>query len=66
MNTETMVPTFLEEDSLTSRFLEHCHQKTYSPKQFIINEGDPSNDLYYIIKGSVTVMMGDDEGNEIV
>jgi CRP/FNR family cyclic AMP-dependent transcriptional regulator len=66
MNIDIVGPTFLEGDCLTSRFLEHCHQKSYNPKQFIINEGDPSNDLYYIIKGSVTVMMGDNEGNEIV
>jgi len=66
MNIDIVGPTFLEGDCLTSRFLEHCHQKSYNPKQFIINEGDPSNDLYYIIKGSVTVMMGDNQGNEIV
>ncbi len=56
----------LEQDSLISRFLEHCHQKTYTAKQLIIKEGDPSNDLYYIIKGSVTVMVEDSKGHEIV
>ncbi len=53
-------------DSITNRFLEHCHHKTYAAKQLIIKEGDPSNDLYYIISGSVTVMIEDSKGNEIV
>lgn len=54
------------EDTIISRFLEHCHQKAYAAKQLIIKEGDPSNDLYYIISGSVTVMIEDSKGNEIV
>ena len=55
-----------EQDSLISRFLEHCHHKPYAAKQLIIKEGDPSNDLYYIISGSVTVMIEDNKGHEIV
>ncbi len=60
------IPTSQEEDSITTRFLEHCHHKTYAAKQLIIKEGDPSNDLYYIISGSVTVMIEDSKANEIV
>ena len=55
-----------EQNSLISRFLEHCHHKSYAAKQLIIKEGDPSNDLYYIISGSVTVMIEDSKGHEIV
>jgi CRP/FNR family transcriptional regulator, cyclic AMP receptor protein len=58
--------TSQEQDLLISRFLEHCHHKNYSAKQLIIKEGDPSNDLYYIISGSVTVMIEDSKGHEIV
>lgn len=60
------IPTSLEGDTVISRFLEHCHHKPYAAKQLIIKEGDPSNDLYYIISGSVTVMIEDSKGNEIV
>lgn len=49
-----------------SRFLEHCHQKAYPAKHIIIKEGDPSADLFYIISGSVTVMVEDHKGHEIV
>jgi CRP/FNR family transcriptional regulator, cyclic AMP receptor protein len=58
--------TPLERDTLITRFLEHCHQKTYAAKQLILKEGDPSSDLYFIIKGSVTVMVEDNKGHEIV
>jgi len=60
------IPSSAEGETIISRFLEHCHQKTYAAKQLIIKEGDPSNDLYYIINGSVTVMIEDSKGNEIV
>ena len=60
------IPGSQEGDSIISRFLEHCHHKAYAAKQLIIKEGDPSNDLYYIISGSVTVMIEDSKGNEIV
>lgn len=58
--------TPLERDQITARFLEHCHLKTYTAKQLIIKEGEPSNDLYYIVSGSVTVMIEDHKGHEIV
>ena len=53
-------------DDAIQRFLEHCHRKQYSAKSTIIRQGDPSHELYYIIKGSVTVMLEDEEGRELV
>ncbi len=55
-----------EKDPVITSFLEHCHSKTYNAKQLIIKEGDPSNDLYFIVTGSVTVMVEDHKGHEIV
>jgi len=49
-----------------SRFLEHCHRRNYPAKQTIIKEGDPSRDLYYILSGSVSVLIEDLKGHEIV
>ena len=48
------------------RFLEHCHRKTYAAKTVIVNAGDLSEELFYIVKGSVSVIMEDDDGHEIV
>jgi CRP/FNR family cyclic AMP-dependent transcriptional regulator len=48
------------------RFLEQSHRRIYPPKSVIINAGDVSNDLYFILRGSVTVVIEDDNGREIV
>ena len=55
-----------DQSIVISRFLEHCHQRQFPAKSVIIKEGDPSMDLYYIIKGSVTVQVEDSKGREIV
>jgi len=48
------------------RFLEHCHRRKYPAKSTIICAGDKPDVLYYIIKGSVAVLIEDEEGREIV
>lgn len=48
------------------RFLEHCHRRRYPTKSVIIYAGDKPDVLYYIIEGSVTVLIEDDNGREIV
>jgi CRP/FNR family cyclic AMP-dependent transcriptional regulator len=53
-------------DLTISRFLEHCHLRTFPAKHIIIREGDYSADLFYIVKGSVTVQIEDAKGREIV
>ena len=47
-------------------FLNHCHRKTYPAKKNIIHEGDNPHSLYYIIKGSVSVLAENDDGAEII
>ncbi len=47
-------------------FLSHCHRRRYPPKSTLIYAGDNSDSLYYIIKGSVTVLIEDDEGREMI
>lgn len=48
------------------RFLEHCHRKRYPIRSIIIHAGDSPDTLYYIIQGSVRVMIEDDNGHEMV
>lgn len=52
--------------SSIDRFMEHCHRRRYPTKSVIIYEGDQPDVLYYIISGSVSVLMEDDDGHEIV
>jgi len=54
------------QDDFIAQFIEHCHQKQYPAKNVIIKAGDPCDELFYIISGSVTVMVEDSEGREIV
>lgn len=48
------------------RFLQYCHLKTYPAKSVIITAGDYSKDLYYLVKGSVSVLIEDADGREMV
>ena len=47
-------------------FLHHCHTKKYATRSTIIHAGDESETLYYIIDGSVSVVIEDEDCNEIV
>ncbi len=47
-------------------FLIHCHRRRYPAKSTLIYAGDKSDSLYYIIKGSVSVIIEDDEGREMI
>ena len=55
-----------QKKSSIDRFLEHCHRRRYASKSVIIYEGDQPDVLYYIVSGSVSVLMEDNEGKEIV
>ena len=48
-------------------FLSHCHRRRYPAKSTIIYADDQGDTLYYIIKGSVTVVIEDDnDGKEMI
>jgi len=47
-------------------FLAHCHRRKYPARTEFIHPGDPADSLYYLIDGSVTVLMEDEEGHEII
>ena len=46
--------------------LTHCHRRRYPAKSTLIHAGDESLSLYYIVAGSVTVSIEDDEGHEMI
>ncbi|MGD8175686.1 cAMP-activated global transcriptional regulator CRP [Marinimicrobium sp. ARAG 43.8] len=52
--------------SHVDEFLSHCHRRRYPAKSTIIYAGDKSDSLYYIVRGSVTVLIEDDEGREMI
>lgn len=54
------------ENPTIEKFLSHCHRRHYNNKNIIIHAGDKPDVLYYIVKESVTVLIEDDDGREIV
>lgn len=47
-------------------FLRHCRRSNYKAKSTVISAGDNSNSLYFIVSGSVTVLLEDEEGREMI
>lgn len=47
-------------------FLSQCHRRRYPARSTIIYAGDKSDSLFYIMKGSVTVIIEDDDGREMI
>jgi len=56
----TFRPAVLDE------FFAQCHRRRYPLNARVISAGETSNTLYYIVEGSVSVVMEDDDGHEIV
>jgi CRP/FNR family cyclic AMP-dependent transcriptional regulator len=57
---------FEQAEKSIAELLVHCHRRFYAPRTTIIRQGDPAGELYYIVSGSVTVMLEDERGHEIV
>ena len=49
-----------------SRFLSLCRIRTVPPRTVVIHAGDLPDILYFIVDGSVEVMIEDEDGNEMV
>lgn len=48
------------------RFLACCARRHLRKKSVIVRAGDPADTLYYIVSGSATVTVEDEDGNEVV
>ena len=55
-----------QEPEYLKPFLSFCHRRRYPAKTDIIHPGDPADILYYLIDGSVTIIIEDEEGREII
>ncbi len=49
-----------------NRFLSYCRVRTVPSKTVVIHAGDLPDILYFMIEGSVEVMIEDEDGNEMV
>ena len=48
------------------KLLMHCQRRRYPAKHNIICAGERSETLFFIIKGSVTILIEDDDGHEMI
>jgi CRP/FNR family cyclic AMP-dependent transcriptional regulator len=56
----------LSDVPVISKFLGLCRIRTVPNKTVIIHAGDLPDILYYVVEGSVEVMIEDEDGNEMV
>ncbi len=54
------------EPAFLKPFLSHCHRRKYPARTEFIHPGDEADSLFYLIKGSVTVLMEDEDEREII
>jgi len=47
-------------------FLSQCHRRRYPAKTTLIFAGDKSDSLFYVIRGTVTVVIEDEDGHEMI
>ncbi len=62
----SIVKPLQTEPAFLKPFLAHCHRRKYPARTEFIHPGDPADSLYYLIDGTVTVLMEDEEGREII
>ncbi|HHH39992.1 MAG TPA: cAMP-activated global transcriptional regulator CRP [Sedimenticola sp.] len=55
-----------QEPAYLKPFLSFCHRRRYPAKTDIIHPGDPADILFYLVDGSVTIIIEDEEGKEII
>jgi len=56
----------VQEEEWLEMFLKNSHRRQHTAKTTIIHHGDKPDTLYYIMEGSVSVVIEDDEGREII
>ncbi len=60
------LPFHLAQDETILSFLDNCQRRRFPAKSTLIYAGDSSNTLYFLLEGSVSVLIEDDEGRELV
>jgi CRP/FNR family transcriptional regulator, cyclic AMP receptor protein len=62
----TMRPHTAEEPRWLPQFLSFCQTHDYVKNVDVIRVGEPADNLYYLIEGSVAVLLDDQERHELV
>lgn len=62
----TLIEQKNNHEEALKQFLTLCHVRTYPPKTIIIHPGDMGDKLLFIVEGSVTVSVDDEDGHELI
>ena len=62
------IPVFKtpETPEYVEKLLENSHRRSFPAKNTILRQGDPANELLYVVEGSVSVLLEDEKGHEII
>ena len=60
------MPKLLASNENLQAFLENCQQREYPKNEDIVRPGDPADTLYYVVQGSLVVMLEDESGQELI
>ncbi|MCP3674882.1 MAG: cAMP-activated global transcriptional regulator CRP [Gammaproteobacteria bacterium] len=60
------LPFHLSREPLLEWFVSQCHRRNYPAKSTLIYAGDNSDALYFVVSGSVSVIIEDQDGRELV
>jgi len=60
------LPFHISREPLYQWFVSHCHRRRYPAKSTLIYAGDSADALYFLISGSVSVLIEDEDGRELV
>lgn len=52
--------------AVVQEFIAMAHKRSFAPKHTIIHAGDDPQSLYLILEGSVSILLEDEDGREIV
>ena len=55
-----------QKDPYLEDFLSQCHRRRYPARSTLIYAGEESDTLYYLVKGSVTVIIEDEDGRDMI
>lgn len=61
-----MIPIPRSDPPWLRAFLSHCHTKQYEKQVQFIRQGAPAESLFYLVDGSVSAMIEDEDQHEIV
>ncbi len=59
-------PSLAPDEGTIERFLAHCHRRRYPSRADVFRPGDPAGTLYYVISGSLSAMVEEEDGRELV